>query len=207
MHSIDIIIFALIAVFLVLRLFSVLGKKNENSTLNTSYKRSNTQQNKTIKDVEVIYKAALSPEEQVKILEPNFSKNNFLKKAKSAYEFALKAYADGNTHILSELVDIETMRKLAYNITQQEEKNHKCKIVSFKHKDASIKSIELKNTLAKIAVNIETDITFYIENKSQKVIAGSKNKAHQISQSLCFVRNLGDTDPTWKIEALPKLPF
>lgn len=207
MHSIDIIIFALIAVFLVLRLFSVLGKKNENSTLNTSYKTSNTQHNKKIKDVEVIYKAELPPEEQIKILEPNFSKNNFLKKAKTAYEFVLKAYADGNTHILSELVDIETMRKLAYNITEQEEQKHKSIIISFKHKDASIKSIELKNTVAKIFVNIESDIIFYTENQSRKLVAGNKSKVHRISQSICFVRNLVDTDPTWKIEALPKLPF
>ncbi len=207
MHSIDIIIFALIAVFLVLRLFSVLGKKNENPTSHTSHKKFDTQKNKTIKDVEVLSKATLSPEEQIKILEPNFSKNNFLKKAKDAYEFTLQAYADGNTHILSELVNINTMRKLAYNITQQEEKKHKCKITSFKHKDASIKSIELKNTLAKISVHIESELIFCIENESHKLISGSKNKAHKISQSLCFVRNLGDTDPTWKIESIPTLPF
>lgn len=207
MHSIDIIIFALIAVFLVLRLFSVLGKKNENPTMHSSHKTFNAPKDTTIKDVEVIYKAALSPEEQIKILEPNFSQNDFLKKAKAAYEITLKAYADGNTHALSELVDIDIMRKLAYNITQHEEQKQKNVIVSFTHKNASIKSIKLKNTLAKISVHFESELIFYAEDKTKKLISGSKTKVHKITQNLCFVRNISDSDPTWKIETIPELPF
>ena len=206
MHTLEIIIFAIIAVFLVIKLFSVLGQKNDNS-FSTSSRPFDDSQKQTIKDVEIIEKKDLSPEEQIKLLDPNFSPKDFTNKAKLAYEIVTNAYADGDTHALAELVDISIMRELAYNITQRDEKKHALKIKSLKNRSEKIKSINIENSIAKIHLIFESEIIFYLEDEVHKIIKGSKTKAEKISQELCFTRNLNSNNPTWRIEKLSNIPF
>ena len=207
MHSIDIIIFALLAVFLILKLFSVLGQKNDISSSESKSNTFNSKFGKQIKTVEIINKKDLSPEQQIKTFDPSFSESVFLSKAQTAYEIILKAYADNNTQVISDLVDIKIMRTLAYNITKREEKKQKCTIDTFKHKEISLDKIEIKNSVAKIHISIESEIIFYVTDLSNKVIHGNKTKLQNLSQKLCFCRNIENNDPTWKIETLPTIPF
>jgi predicted lipid-binding transport protein (Tim44 family) len=206
MYALDIIIFAIITIFLLIKLFSVLGRKNDESFSAQQNSCSNLKMKK-IKEVEVIEKKNITPEEKIKALDPNFSTNHFIKKAKTAHEIVLQAYADGDTQALSELVSIEIMRDLAYKITQREEMLCSAKIISFKNISDSITSTTLQNYIAKIYITIKYEIAFYIEDKENKIIKGHKTKSETYSQDICFARNLQSNDPTWKIEKLSNIPF
>ena len=184
----------------------MLGQKNDNS-FSTSSRPFDDSQKQTIKEVEIIDNKDLSPEEQIKLLDPNFSPKDFTNKAKLAYEIVTNAYADGDTHALAELVDISIMRELAYNITQRDEKKHALKIKSLKNRSEKIKSINIENSIAKIHLIFESEIIFYLEDEVHKIIKGSKTKAEKISQELCFTRNLNSNNPTWRIEKLSNIPF
>ncbi|MBP9792075.1 MAG: Tim44/TimA family putative adaptor protein [Rickettsiales bacterium] len=206
MYALDIIIFAIIAIFLLIKLFSVLGRRNDESFTTQKSSCSNLR-TKTIKEVEVLEKQNITPEEKIKVLDPSFSTNNFIRKARTAHEIVLHAYADGNTQTLSELVSIDIMRDLAYKITQREEVLCVAKIISFKNISESVTSTTLQNYTAKIYISIKYEIVFYIEDKEQKLINGHKTKSETHSQEICFVRNLQSEDPTWKIEKLSNIPF
>lgn len=206
MYILEIIFFFIITVLLVIKLFSVLGRKDETS-FSTSINSFKDLKNLSLKDVEILDRKNLSPEAQLKISDPKFSLNDFTKKSKMAYEMTLRAYADGDTQILMELVTIEMMRKLAYNIAQREEKHHTAQIVSFNEISESISSIEIKDNTAKIYIKLTSEIAFHIEDNSQKTIKDSNIKPQKIDQELCFTKRLNNTDPTWKIESILNLPF
>jgi predicted lipid-binding transport protein (Tim44 family) len=214
-HMADIIILAIISLILGLKLFSVLGQKkgggvhkgnkHNKSAYDTETDGFSFTNNNKIKEVEIKLGQKLDPSIQLQLLSPSFNKNTFLNNAKEAFKMILESYAEGDTHTLSKLLNVEMMKKFAYEITKKEEKKHKCTINIVKINNADIKDIKIKDAIAEITVDLNVEVVNYISNQRNKVISGHKTKVEKRKDIWTFNRNLKSPDPAWSLINVDKL--
>jgi len=205
-----ILILAIIAVILGVRLFSILGRKTDikrNQSNRGPHGASGyAQPTSQIKNVELNLEKITDPATRLKILSPSFEMKKFLKEAKNSYKSILKFYAEGNTPALSDLINIEMMRKFAYKITKREEAKSICKINVLKIKETIIEKISFEqDVVAFLRVIFKSEVIHYITNKKNKITAGHKRKIDNRKDVWTFSKNLGSTDSTWKLVEVNQL--
>lgn len=220
-HIADIIILAIISIALGVKLFSILGEKRDDPTAANKRKHSNNHfsgkakdaesdifsksESPTMKDVEIILDESLSGEDTLKILDPSFDKSTFLSNASSAFKMVLDAYAKGDNRVLSDLLNIEMMRKFVYEISKREEKNLTCEINIVKITKSEIQEITSEGSIINIKVKISPEIIAYIKDENNKVISGHNEKIEKKKYIWEFSRNLKSPDPTWQLVNLDNM--
>lgn len=205
----DIIILALISLVLGFKLFSILGQKRDESK--TALKTTPDKKDFAIpvsqaqaKVIEIAAEKTSAPEIQIQIFDPSFDKGRFIENAKEAYKIILNSYALGDTHVLSELLNIEMMRKFAYSISIREEKNHKQDLTISKLEQPTIESMTVLDGTAEIKIRFASEVTSFVSNAKNKVISGSKTKTAKFDHIWTFSRNLQHQDPTWTLINISK---
>lgn len=195
---VDIIIFVVIAVFLLIKLFLILGQKPgvivaqeeqpEQTTINTP-------------------EQDLPPLLQLQKLNPDFTEQDFLEGAKIAFKMILESYASGNTRVLSRLLDLELLKKMAVIINKREEKKYLCKINDLTIKDALIEEVNIIENKTFIKVKFTAEAIIVLLDQSQKLIAGHEHKIEDISDSWVFSRDLKGNKDAWRLSQLGQVIF
>ena len=201
-NLIDILFFAVVAFFIAIKLYSILGQKSEINKAIPIQKGLN----KDDQEKEIILNKELSDEDKIKSFDSSFSKQNFINRASSAIKHIYEAYGDGDTEILSDLLNIETLRKFAYCISRIEEADIKYSVSVVKVTNASVDATEVKNFLANIQISSKLQLIYYLQ-KDGKIIYGHKNKVEDIQLTVSYSKNLRSPDPTWKICKINYIPF
>ena len=199
----DIILLAIISFFLVVKLISILGQKNESAG---SAKFTTVNASGAPETVVVVDKN-LTPKDQLKLLDPGFSESRFLDNSIEAFKMILEIYAKGDTRILSELVDIDTLKKFAYPISARDELAQVCEINILKINSAAIENIKIDGNIVDIAVKYSAEAVMTVKTGAGKLIAGHENKIEQINDSWVFRRNVKSPDPTWKLVGIGAVPL
>ncbi len=198
----DIIFLAIVSLILIFKLMSILGRKDHNRPVFKVDIKESDQVEPTV----VIDKNS-SPVDQLKIIDPSYNEDNFLEHSKSAFKMILEGYAQGKTYILSDLVDINTMRTFAYAIAKREENKQTCEINILKINDASVENVKLENNIAEITVKFSAEVIMYIQDQNMHLLHGHINKIETFKDNWVFKRNLKAPDPTWKLINLHNTPF
>lgn len=206
----DIIILAVIAILLGVKLFSLFGQKRD--VKRKKFDSQGCGANPTaplksnIKEVELKLEKTTDPLVRLKLLSPSFEMEKFLKESKNLYKTILKLYAEGNTQELSELINIEMMQKFAYKITQREDAELNCKINVLKIKDAVVSNVSFENeTLAKLQITFSSEIIHYITDKKNRLRSGNKTRVDKRKDIWTFSSDLRTAPPTWKLVAVNQL--
>lgn len=200
----DIIILALISIVLGIKLFSILGQKKPKSGPQQNQSQpqevSSAQEDTDIDgQASIISLEPVNPEDKLKTFDPSFNQTTFVKNAASAYQMILESYAKGDTQILSDLVNIEVLRDLAYKISIREDKKQEKIINLSKISEAAVKGISVNDYTAEIKMNFESDIVSYTSDEKGKCIEGHKSKINKRNDEWTFSRDIRSTDPTWKL--------
>jgi predicted lipid-binding transport protein (Tim44 family) len=206
----DIIILALISIVLGIKLFTVLGQKRPKIDREQnqaqpqeapSEQSANPEEQLSFTPLE-----QAAPEDKLKIFDPSFNQTTFSKNATSAYQMILDAYSKGDTQILSDLVNIEVLRDLAYKISTREDKKHN-KIINLSQiYKSTLKEIRVNDYTAEIRMNFISEIVSYTIDKKGKCVEGHKSKVNKRKDEWVFSRDIRSTDPTWKlVEISPEL--
>ena len=202
MPFIDIIIFAVIAVLLVLRLRSVLGQR-------TGYEdqqpRQGAAQNN---DNEPI---PLHPEKMsnavadghgiaaVQAADRSFSEKQFLQGAAAAFEMILKAYADGDLAQLKRLLSYDLLQSFTESIQQRQRDEESLTIVIDDMKAVSILNAQVFDNVAAITVHFHSVQTRTLVNDQGDVIDDEDVGQREIVDIWTFERDLTLNDPNWKL--------
>ncbi len=193
----DIVLLALLALALVFKLISILGQKDQSRPIN----------NKPGNPETIVIDKIATPHDQLRTIDPSYNEETFLENARSAFKIILEAYAQGNTRILSELVDIEMMKKFANKIVSRESLEQESEINIIKFVSATIKKINLTGREAEIAVKFNVEACLYVVDQRHKIILGDKNKVEKLVNNCVFRKNLKSSDPTWKLIDIDNIPF
>ena len=193
----DILIFGVIAVFLILRLKNILGTKTDthNQDINkkeTSKNFSNIiplkakKNNGDLKEIEKILK-----------VDPQFQVDEFLSGSTTFFKMVLESFANGNVENIAQYLKPSVLKsfKIAINERLNEKETEIIELNSIEKNE--IRSVSITKTSIKISVLFETYQVRALMNKDSKVIDGDKDNEILVKDEWVFERKINSKNPNW----------
>lgn len=215
----DIIILALVAGFILLRLRSVLGQKGDND------KPDFLQSSKisVIKDSDPIvqlndkslkprplmdldpYVSTLSDSNIVQVIkdikakDPLFNATSFIEGAKMAFEMVFDAFTKGDKQTLSMLLSPDIYNDFTRHIEEREKQDNKQETTLLAVKAREIFRASLDRNMARFGVRFESEQVTLERTKSGEIISGDPSDTHHVNDEWVFERDITSKNPNWKI--------
>ena len=193
----DILILAIIAGIVLLRLRSVLGRRTgHEKTDKSSFNYETPQQTQTEKVIEI------KPESDTSSREDGwFDKDDFLKGASNAYETIVTNFENGNKEALKPLLSSDVMESFSSVI---DERNSKSESVEFNFigiEKSEIVHKDLKKNPMEVSVRFISEMITCIKNSKDEVISGSLNQVQKITDVWTFEKNQKSKGSNWLLAA------
>ena len=207
MPYLDILILALVAVFVALRLRSVLGQKDEGDG-DQIIPPPNSPVRPSLGNV--IHPAAwsqpglvreASPLEQIAAVNPGFSPEGFLGGAKGAFAMIVDAFARGDEAALRPLLSDEVFANFTRAIRHRAETGEICANRLEDIISAEIADAKLEGRNARVTVRFVSRQVICSKDKDGVVIFGSDTASHDITDLWSFARDVVSRDPNWQLVA------
>ena len=181
---IDIILLAMIAGFIFLRLRGILGKRTGFSEkLSTDFKQE-IQKETTNKNLE-------------NQTFDDSAKQEFLNGAKAAYETIVTSFAKGDKNILKPLLNKEIYKNFSDEIDNRKKENIKSELTFVGVKSAKIKNFEKKDNIYTFTVDFVSEIITCKKDKNNKVIEGNPDIIKTVNDVWKFSKNMWSNNPNW----------
>jgi predicted lipid-binding transport protein (Tim44 family) len=183
----DLILLAMIAGFIILRLRNVLGRKTGHESkvvLNLSEKK--------FEEFKKITKLKKQPTE----FDIN-QKKQFLKGAEIAYETIINSFAQGDRKNLKDLVTEEMNKNFESAIEERNSKNIKSELTFIGIKSSTIEKFEKTAEALFFTVKFISEIISFKKDKDNNVIEGDPNKIKTVIDRWKFTRKISSMNPNW----------
>lgn len=214
----DIVIMALVAGFILLRLRSVLGDKigNDNPSYFNKPATPAAERNQTIVqlDDKSKAKARLEPDlymtkvkddaiiaavNAIKVKDPEFTATHFLEGARGAFEMVFDAFSKADRDTLKFLLDTPVYEEFNKALTEHEQQDAKSETTLISAQAKDITAAELVGNMARITVRIHSEQVMVTRNAAGEVIAGDVSLIHAIDDDWTFERDVTSKNPNWKV--------
>ena len=186
---IDIILLAMIAGFIFLRLRGILGKR-------TGFEGKATPQ------FDKILKEAVS-KQTVKIKETFDQKDQkeFLKGAQIAYETIITDFSDNDNKITSSksLLNKEIYNQFNEALKSRSARGHYAEITFIGVNSAIIKEHKRIDKILNVTVDFIAEVITCIKDKDKKIISGDPEKIKKIYDTWVFSRDITSANPNWQL--------
>lgn len=212
----DIILFAMLAAFLVYRLRSVLGKRTgheqRRSDPFTSPDGAGESGNDNVISLpdhaSEMDEPDLEPDSplsagltQLKIADPSFEVGPFLQGAQGAFEMIVDAYATGDGKTLNTLLSAEVYEKFAGAIRSRELANDSQESTLAGIEDAELLEVEMQDSEAHVTVKFVSEQINATIDENGEVVDGDRNTVVTVTDIWTFVRDTQSSNPNWKLIA------
>lgn len=217
---VDIILFALVAGFLILRLRAVLGRRDGHQSRTPdpfAQPRTERTDDKVVRLPERADRpaepAAPSAEAaipegpvaaglaQVKIADPRFSTAQFLAGARTAFEFIVNAFATGDSEALQPLLSPEVFANFAHSINARRAAQQRMETKLVAIKSADVVEAYMAGRTAHITVKFISEQISAVYDASGAIIEGDPNTTTEITDFWTFARDTRSGDPNWMLVA------
>ncbi len=194
---IDILILAIIAGIVLLRLRSVLGRRTgHEKTDKTSYNYETPQQSSEEKVVTIEPKVASSSRE-----DGWFDKDDFLRGASNAYETIVTNFENGNKDALEPLLSSEVLNSFTSVIDERNSKNETVEFNFIGIEKSEIIHKDLKRNPMEVTVRFISEMITCIKNSKDEVISGSLNQVQKITDVWTFEKIKDKKTSNWLLTA------
>ena len=193
----DILILAIIAGIVLLRLRSVLGRRTgHEKTDKSSFNYETPQQAQTEKVIEI------KPKSDVPSREGGwFDKDDFLKGASNAYETIVTNFENGNKEALKPLLSSDVMDSFSSVIDDRNNKNESVEFNFIGIEKSEIVHKDLKKNPMEVSVRFISEMITCIKNSKDEVISGSLNQVQKITDVWTFEKNQKSKGSNWLLAA------
>ena len=183
----DLILLAMIAGFIILRLRNVLGRKtgHEGKVVSNLSEKKFEEFKKTIK-----------LKKQPTEFDTN-QKKQFLKGAEIAYETIINSFAKGDKKNLKDLVTEEMNKNFESAIEERNSKNIKSELTFIGIKSSTIEKFEKTAEALFFTVKFISEIISFKKDKDNNVIEGDPNKIKTVIDRWKFTRRISSMNPNW----------
>jgi len=186
---IDIILLAIVAGIIILRLRSVLGKGAEDSV--SRVKKS------TIVDAK--FEEAPLPRVNENINSREFKEEVFLKGAQAAYEMIINAFASDDKKTLKDLTSPEIYKSFIAVLDERKNKKYINQFTFIGIKKAKIENVDKKNSFYTVKTRFVSEIISCIKDENNNIIEGSPDEIQTVNDVWSFSKDLNLDDPTWHL--------
>ena len=186
---IDIILLAMIAGFIFLRLRGILGKR-------TGFEgKAPTQFDKILK--EAVVKQA---PKKVDIFDDEAQKE-FLKGARIAYETIITDFSDNDNKITTSkpLLNKDIYNQFNEALKERNSRGHFAEITFIGINSADIKEHKKIDNILNVTVDFIAEVITCIKDKNQKIISGDPKKIKKIYDTWVFSRDITSANPNWQL--------
>jgi predicted lipid-binding transport protein (Tim44 family) len=185
---IDIILLAMFAGFIILRLRNILGRKTGHQDKSASrYFPRGMETLHDIENNEAIKNNMV--EEEVK--------KHFLKGADVAYEQIITFFAKGDKKGLKNLLSKELFNDFSQVIDQRKKNEHNYETTFIGIKSSKILEFKKIENIYKVSVNFVSEIVTCVKDKNNKVIEGNPDQIKTVNDIWKFSKNMWSQNPTW----------
>ena len=129
--------------------------------------------------------------------DPSFDVAHFLEGAKAAYRMILEAYWKGDLETMKPHVDSHVLEAFAGAVAQREKDGLTLDNRLVAIEQAVIAEAALERSVATVTVRFEADIAAVTRSKDGEVVAGSLSDAVQTRDLWTFRRDIAARDPNW----------
>jgi predicted lipid-binding transport protein (Tim44 family) len=207
-----IVILALVAGFLALRLYSVLGRRTgheqqpaplRDDRIAPKMEQPQVQNPQAAERVRggdaAIAPAAENGLRAIIAADRQFDAAQFLDGARNAYGMILNAFWTGKRDDLRWLCDSDVAQSFEEAIDQREAEGHVLDNRLVRIEKAQIVDAMLRNRTAHVTIRFDADIAAVTRDKDGNVVAGSMSDAVTSHDLWTFSREIGSADPNWKL--------
>ena len=185
---IDIMLLAMIAGFVVLRLRNILGRKTGHQT--KSVNKYFPKGMEVLQDIE--------NNEAIKTNNVNeHAKKEFLKGAEIAYEKIITSFSKGDKKSLKALLDKNTFKRFSDVIDERKKKELNYETIFVGHKSTKILEFKKVENIYNVTVNFVSEVITCIKDKNNKVLEGNPDSIKTVNDVWRFAKNMWSQDPTW----------
>ena len=221
---IDIIILAMAAGFIILRLRSVLGRRsgheptaepraddafarNPDNVVPLPTPASRRSRESVLLDIEPAYQG--TPLEaglvQIKMADPHFSAASFLEGAAKAFEMIVAAYAKNDTDTLRPLLSPDVYGRFAAAVQDREDRHETMETELVVLKPPKMEAVDMRDNRAFIDVRFQSEQVNIVKDKDGTVVDGDREHVDSVTDVWTFSRDLSVGDPNWILVATRSL--
>ena len=183
---IDIILLAMIAGFIFLRLRGILGKRTGFGEKLSTY----------VKQEQKVQKETNNKNLENQTFDDS-AKKEFLNGAKAAYEMIVTSFAKGDKNVLKPLLNKEIYQNFSDEIDNRKKENIKSELTFVGIKSAKIKNFEKKDNIYTFTVDFVSEIITCKKDKNDKVIEGNPDIIKTVNDVWKFSKNISSRNPNW----------
>lgn len=225
MANFDLILLALIAVFIFLRLRSVLGSRDGNEENRNHYDRFNPPEqhddeepaDNVVAMPHVEKPVTSAPAASVKVVAPtsavqqgladiveadsNFDQQGFVEGAKVAFEMILTAFADDDRAMLKNLLTADVYQNFEQALEARKAAGETLESTLIGITSMEIIEASLQNSVAEVTVRIVSEQVNVTSDAEGAVVDGDSNYIDTITDIWTFMRDVSSGSPNWYLEA------
>jgi predicted lipid-binding transport protein (Tim44 family) len=131
----------------------------------------------------------------------SFDAKHFITGARAAYEMIVTAFAGGDRRQLRSLLSREVFDGFDAAITEREARGETVETRFVSIDGSTITSAELRNRTAQITVRFVSKLVSATRDRSGAVIDGNAEKVTDVTDVWTFARDVSSRDPNWKVIA------
>ncbi len=185
----DIILLAMIAGFIILRLRNILGRKTGHEEkvysdfMEKKFEKFNTQ-----------------PDQKSKKSKTEFDKNEkkeFLKGAEIAYETIITSFSKGDKENLKSLLTEKMQSSFSSAIEDRKSKKIKSELTFIGIKSSAIEKFEKTAEALYFTVKFVSEIISVKKDKDNKIVEGDPNKIKTVIDHWKFTKKISSSSPNW----------
>ena len=188
---IDIILLAMIAGFIFLRLRGILGKR-------TGFEGKG----KAPPQIKEVLKSI--NQDQPKKINDNFDKkaqDEFIKGAKIAYETVITDFSDNDNKITTSkpLLNNEIFNQFNQALKERSARGHYAEITFIGVNSATIKEHKKIGKILNVTVDFIAEVITCIKDKDKKIVSGDPEKIKKIYDTWVFSKDITSSNPNWQL--------
>ncbi len=190
----DIILLAMIAGFIILRLRNILGRKTgHEEKVFSDFSGKKFEQFK-----EKVKSKSTKPQTEFDLEQ----KKNFLKGAEIAYETIINSFAKGDKKSLKSLLTQEMNNNFSSAIEERNAQNIKSELTFVGIKSSVIEKFEKTAEALFFTVKFVSEIISVKKDKDNKIIEGDPNKIKTVIDRWKFTRKTSSSNPNWYLSEI-----
>ncbi len=133
--------------------------------------------------------------------DPGFDLKHFIAGARAAYEMIVLAYAEGDRRTLKNLLGKEVYDGFETAIRDREGKGETVETRFVSIDKSDLTAVDVRGRTAQVTIRFVSQLISVTRDKSGNVIDGNPEKVTDVTDVWTFARDMSSRDPNWKLVA------
>ena len=211
----DIVLFGMVAAFIILRLRGVLGRRPGNGQPNPNAlsRRQQGDENvialpdhaqessdDSVNEIETEEGSAVELGlREIHAADNQFMPDEFLQGARAAYEMIVTAYAVADDALLRQLLSDEVYENFSGAIQERIAMGHTLETTLLAIRSVDIIEAQLTGDTAEITLKFVSDVINVTREEDGTVVSGDPDMARDVTDFWTFARDARSSDPNWQL--------